>query len=118
MIEHYFLVIEVPGGEELKFSECAASPKNFWGEAAKAVKQGNAKLICRRKDTGLSEEFRKHIKTVKTFRTYILVQMDLHKNEFTDKKSIFKKAARHIIKPDSEMVIDQADNFQLVTVDA
>jgi len=118
MTQHYFLVLELPGGEELKFSDGTTSPKNFWDKAAKSVKQGKAKLICRRQDTGIAEEFRKHIKSVKTFRTYVLVQMDLQKNDFTSKKNVFKKAAQYIEKPEHELVIDNADNFQLVTVAA
>ncbi len=116
MTQYYFLVLELPGGEELKFTEGAASPKNFWNAAAKSVKQGKAKLICRSQDTGISEDFRKHLKTVKTFKTYILLQMDLEKDDFASKKGVFKKAAQYIVNPETEVVIDKADNFQLVTV--
>lgn len=117
-MQHYFLVLELPGGAELKFSNGATSPKNFWNNAALSVKQGRAKLICRRQDTGIAEEFRKHIKSLKTFRTYVLVEMEFQKNDFTSKKHIFKKAAQHIISHEHEAVIDCADNFQLVTVEA
>ena len=116
-MEHYFMVLELPGGAELKFVEGKTSPKNFWDKAAHSIKTGKAKLISSRKDTGISEELRKHVKSVNTFKTYVLVHMDIDVNKFASRKETYKKISKLIASPQHETVIDTAENFQLVTVE-
>jgi len=116
-MEHYFVVLELPGGQELKFKEGKYSPKNFWRFTADTIAQGKAKIISRRQDTGISEELRRHVNKIRKFRTYVLVHMQLCKQDWTDENGIFKKIAEWIRIPCHDLVIDTSDNFQLVTID-
>jgi len=116
-MEHYFVVLELPGGEELKFKEGKNCPDDFWEMAANAIDNGKAHIISKRKDTGVSEELRRHLTHIKKFTTFVLVHMQFHASEFLNEKSIFKKLSRWLVTPSQGIVIDTADNFQLVTID-
>jgi len=116
-MEHYFVVLELPGGEELKFEKGKDSPENFWKMAADAVNRGKANIICKRQDTGVSEELRKYLQHVKKFTTFVLVHMHFHATEFLNEKLVFKKLSKWLTTPSPKIVIDAADNFQLVTID-
>ncbi|MXN93158.1 hypothetical protein GR160_18170 [Flavobacterium sp. Sd200] len=116
-MEHYFVVLELPGGEELKFKEGRNSPDDFWETAAGIIDRGEAQIISKRQDTGVSEELRKHLKNIKKFTTFVLVHTHFCSSEFLNEKDIFKKLSRWLHLPKRELVIDTADNFQLVTID-
>jgi len=115
MKEHYFIVFELPGGAELKFEENEGSPCNFWRQTAEMIKNGRAKIISKRKDTGISEELRSHVQHNNKFTTYVLAHLMLGN---CNEKDIFKKVAQWLTSHKHETVIDTADNFQLVTIES
>jgi hypothetical protein len=98
-MEHYFVVLELPGGEELKFKEGKDSPTDFWKTAADAI------------------ELRKYLKHIKKFTTFVLVHMHFHASEFVNEKLFYKKLSKWLKASSHGIVIDTADNFQLVTVE-
>lgn len=116
-MEHYFVVLELPGGEELKFSESRYCPDDFWEKAADIIDRGEARIISRRQDTGVSEELRKYLVNIKKFTTFVLVHMQFCTHDFLNEKDIFKKLSRWLSSSNHDLVIDTADNFQLVTID-
>lgn len=118
MMKHYFVVLELPGGEELKFVDGKCSPKHFWENATHAVGLGNASIISSREDTGVCEEFRKYVGTLKKFTTFVLVHLHLYQNEAVNYSELHKKFAGISSYLQDETVIDAAYNFQLVTIDA
>lgn len=115
MNEHFFIVFELPGGAELKFEENKKSPCNFWIQTADLIKNGKAKIISKRKDTGISEDLRNHVLHTNKFTTYVLAHLLL--NDCSE-RDIFKKVAHWLTSPKHETVIDTADNFQLVTIES
>lgn len=117
MGQHYFLLLELPGGAELRFCKNNCSPNKFWNRAARAIKSGRAKIISKRQDTGISEELRKHLSKIREFKTYILVHTQLTRDDLTNRKHFFEKIAKWITATEKEVVIDASDNFQLVTLD-
>ena len=117
MAKNYFVVLELPGGEELKFVDGKCSPKYFWENAANAVFSGNASIIISREDTGVCEEFRKHVATIKKFTTFILVNLCLCSNDTINHTEIYKKFTEISQKPYTEVIIDADHNFQLVAID-
>jgi len=118
MKEHYFVVLELPGGKELKFEDEKRSPKNFWAKTANVISQGKAKIISKRQDTGISEDLRRHLVHNNRFTTYVLAHMHLAKEECKNEKVIFMNVAEWLNSPTHETVIDTADNFQLVTIES
>jgi len=118
MMKHYFVVLELPGGEELKFTDGKCSPKHFWEDATNAVCLGNTSIISSREDTGVCEEFRKYVGTLKKFTTFVLVHLHLCPNEFVSQSELNKKFTGISSYIQEETVIDAAYNFQLVTIDA
>ena len=118
MMKHYFVVLELPGGEELKFTDGKCSPKHFWETAADAIVMGNAPIISSRQDTGVCEDFWKYVATLKKFTTFVLVNLHLCPNDSVCQTEIHKKFAGISINSHCETVIDAAYNFQLVTIDA
>lgn len=117
-MNHYFVVLELPGGKELKFNPKKGSPKNFWKCASTAIANGQAKIISKRQDTGVSEELRRHLLNVTKFTTYVLVHLHLCPKESAASTDLLKKIAAFNPDESNGIVIDYADNFQLVTVDA
>lgn len=117
MGQHYFLLLELPGGTELKFCKNNCSPLKFWNKAARSIKSGRAKIISKRQDTGISEELRNHLQKIRGFKTFILVHTHLTTEELSNRKVFFEKIAKWITIPENEIVIDAAENFQLVTLD-
>lgn len=116
-MEHYFVVLELPGGEELKFKDSGNCPDAFWEKAADIIDRGEAQIISKRQDTGVSEELRKHLSNIKKFTTFVLVHMQFCTGDFLNEKDIFKKLSRWLLNTKHGLVIDTADNFQLVTID-
>lgn len=114
-MEIYFIVLHLPGSEELKFVE-GISPENFWKTVSDAITKNTAKIVSVRPDTGVSEELRSHI-GYKKFDTYFLFYMMLTREETKDHGIILKKANDLLQIGNYEAVIDADDNFQLVTLD-
>ena len=111
MEQQYFVVLELPCGSNLNTKCC---PVDFWNDASKAIRKGKAKMISRRQDTGVSEELRSYVKHVKQFTTFVLVTMPIHSDYNTHK--IFKRASSYIASPANKIIVDGAENFQLVAV--
>ncbi|MGQ2984763.1 hypothetical protein [Flavobacterium sp.] len=116
-METYFVVLELPGSEELKFAEGRFSPENFWLYAANAVDRGLSEIVSVRQDTGIAEAVRSHTLCGKDFNTYLLFYLMLNKEEAQDKKTILKKVSDLLKIANHEMVIDTCDNYQLVMRD-
>lgn len=114
-MEVYFIVLKLPGGKELKFTE-GCSPENFWTYVAGTINNREAKIISARKDTGVSEELRSHLRC-NCFETYFLYYLMMNKNDACNHELMFEKASDLLKVGNYEMVIDTADNFQLVTLD-
>jgi len=113
MEQQYFVVLELPSGSNLNARYC---PVDFWTDASKAIRQGKAKMISRRQDTGVSEELRNYVQHVKQFTTFVLVTMPLPSKHNTLK--IFKRASHYVASPANKIIVDGAENFQLVAIDA
>lgn len=114
-MEVYFVVLKLPGGTELKFTE-GTSPENFWAYVARAIKNRDAKVVSARTDTGVSEELRSHL-GCNCFETYFLYYLMMNKSDAGNHELMFEKASDLLKVGNYEMVIDTADNFQLVTLD-
>lgn len=116
-MEHYFVILEIPGGDELKFSKNSSSTAEFWDMAADVISRGEAQIISKRRDTGVCEELRKHLRNIKKFTTFVLVHMQFCPGDLSNDKFIFNKLSRYITGSAKGVVIDRAHNFQLVTID-
>ena len=116
-MRNYFIVVELPGGEELKFINDKNSPTDFWINAAQAVISGTATVIIIREDTGVCEEFWKYNSTLIKFTTFILVNVCLCPDGIVSQQVIYNKFIANTGLIHHELVIDKADNFQLVTID-
>jgi len=114
-MDHCFVVLELPGGSELKFVNDKSTP-NFWKSVARTIREGKAKIISKRRDTGISEDLRRHVAHVDNFKTYVLVDMHLAPAKCGE-RDIFKKVSSWLTMPGHDKVIDTAENFQLVTID-
>ena len=116
-MEHYFILLELPGGRELKFSVGNKSPTDFWRNTVRSIRKGRAKLICRRQDTGLSEALRKYMLRANHFTTFLFADLKMKRSESCDKKVIMDKTVASITNTEHETVIDTNLDFQLITVD-
>lgn len=114
-MEVYFVVLKLPGGAELKFTD-GGSPEHFWQHASKTIHNGEAKIVSARTDTGVSEELRSHL-SCNCFETYFLFYLMMEKHEIKNHELIFSKANDLLKVGNYEMVIDASDTFQLVTLD-
>ena len=116
-MEIYFVVLKLPGSEELKFTEGNHSPENFWNKAHHHINEGNSPIVSIRQDTGISEELRQRAERSNGFETYFLFYLTLEREETRDEKLIRKKAADLLKVANYEAVIEANDDFQLVTLD-
>ena len=115
---NHFIVLQLPGSRGLRLTEGAKSPAKFWAKAVTLIKNGKAKLICRRCDTGVSEELRGHIRKLERFTTYLLLDMELNQDELQNQKAIFEKAVIQLSDASQELVIDNDEKFQLIAIGA
>ena len=84
-MQHYFILLELPGGSELKFNSGDESPDDFWRNAVRSIRKGRANLICRRQDTGVSEALHKYMLTANHFTTFMVAELEMERNESCDK---------------------------------
>lgn len=115
-MEYYFVVLQLPGGKELKFTDDDKVRENFWDKAGKFITAGKAPIVCVRQDTGVAESVRSHV-TKGHYTTYLLLHLLLTKQETADKETIFKKAKEVMDISNYEALIDSDENFQLVVID-
>jgi len=118
MKHHYFIVLELPGESNLKITEGQEVPKSFWENAATTVGNGNAKIICTRQDTGVSEDLRKHVTKVKQFTTYILVSMRLNRKVSKKNRTLNRQLSQCISDTATGLVLENDTNFSLYTIEA
>jgi len=116
-MKNYFVLIELPGGSELKFTDGCKSPVDFWRNAVRSIRKGRVNLICRRQDTGVSEVLHAYMLTAGHFKTFVLADVEMEPEECSDKKTILKKMAQSIMGLGRETVIHTCPKFQLVTID-
>lgn len=114
-MESYFVVLQLPGSDELKFTDDKNPSRDFWKKAGHALLSKEAKIVCIRKDTGVSEALRKHVGNCSNFKTYVLFHMELTKEDLEDNEQIFDKAASLLEYANYDMLIDADENFQLLT---
>lgn len=110
------MVLQLPGGKELKFTDDDKVRKNFWNKAAAYIDSARAPVVCVRQDTGVAEDVRNHVDNDK-YSTYLLFHLLLDKIEATDINSIYNKASEIIRMANYEAMIDENSHFQLVVVD-
>jgi hypothetical protein len=116
-METYFVVLQLPGSGELRFTE-GYSPENFWKYAAANISKGRTDIVSIRADTGISEDVRDHnSKRTDKFETYLLFYLMLSNDEAKDKKAITRKICDLLQIANYEMVVEANDNFQLVARD-
>jgi hypothetical protein len=115
MNQHCFVVLELPGGEELKHVD-TNNTRGFWSQVASTIASGNAKIISKRQDTGISEDLRRHVASCTKFTTYVLVDMHLNPQRCNNRQ-IFKRVSSWLTGTGHHKVIDNGANFQLVTID-
>lgn len=111
------MVLQLPGGKELKFTDDDKERKNFWAKALWYIKNDKAHIVCIRQDTGVSEAVRKHFSDKGSFTTYLLLYLPLTTDEAVDEKVIMLKAWEIIQDANYDALIDADDNFQIIVVD-
>ncbi len=116
-MENYFIILQLPFIVDSQ-SFITKNQSCFWQESVNATVYRKLKLISRRKDTGVSEEFRDYIKKTKNFASYILLDMELTNGEVLNNSSLYKKAMQYLKKGDSKIIIDTAEKFNLLAIEA
>ena len=111
---HYFIVLQLDSRSRLRHSEGTTAPVNFWAKTFRQIKNKKAKLLCRRDDTGVSEELQEHVKRSKRFRTYVLFSLKLKKKELENVDAILDKAAALAQTAGNLEVIDNNSKFELI----
>ena len=111
-METYFVVLQLPGNEELKFNY--ETPNHFLKSAYYFLTAGAAQIVSIRKDTGVSEDVRNHISTCSSYKSYLLLYIPLTISELTDHTIIMQKACDIIKEANYEALVDFDERFQLV----
>lgn len=114
-MEVYFVVLKLPGSDELKFID-GSSPEHFWNTVSHAINCKEAEIISVRTDTGASEEIRSNVCN-SSFNTYFLFYLMMDKNEIKNSELILQKAKDLLTVGNQESVIETDENFQVVTLD-
>lgn len=113
-METYFVVLQLPGSDELKFTN---DPHHFLKSADYYLNAGAAQIVSIRRDTGVSDDVRRHIKTCNSYKSYLLFYIPLKIRQLTDYDLIMKKASEILKEANYEALVDSDDNFQLVMAD-
>lgn len=116
LMKTYFIVLRLPGDEELKFSEGRMRPVNFWEKARIDVNAGKSEIVSIRYDTGISEELRAHLAGLSGFTTYIIFNACLTEAQVQDESILMSLAKQVIDKAENEIMVDFDEHFQLVYV--
>jgi len=113
-METYFVVLQLPlsGGQNSDDSN-----DDLIAAAAGSLRRGEASIVSIRKDTGVAEDVRNHVKTCAKFKTYVLLHIELSQDDLADKESILHKAAEGIASANYETVVDRDDTFQLIVAE-
>lgn len=112
----YFIVLRLPGSDELKFSEGHVRPRNFCEKARIDVNAGKSEIVSIRHDTGISEELRSHLAGLSGFTTYIIFSAALTEEQVEDVSILMSLAKQIIDKAESEIMVDYDEHFQLVSI--
>lgn len=113
----YFIVLQLPGSEELKFGEGHTCPQDFWIKAKQDIAAGNSEIVSIRHDTGISEELRAHLAGLTGFTTYLIFDAYLTEQQATDKALLLRIALKMVDNAQREVMVDCDDHFQLVAID-
>ena len=111
---HYFIVLQLDSRSRLRLEDGRTAPMNFWAKTISQIKEKKAKLLCRRNDTGVSEEVREHAKRSGRFSTYVLFTLKLKKKELADESTILNKAAALAEHACEVEVVDNNSKFELI----
>lgn len=112
----YFVVLQLPGSDELKFSEGHTCPRDFWKKAKKDLADKKCEIVSIRQDTGISEELRAHLAGLNGFTTYLIFNARLSREQAGDKSYLLSLADKMIENAHQELV-DSNEHFQLVALD-
>lgn len=113
----YFVVLELPGSEELKLGEGHITPYDFWVKAKESIATGQSKIVSIRRDTGISEELREHLAGLSGFTTYLIFHAYLTEEQAQNTSLLFKIAHKMIDNAREEVLVDYDEHFQLLAID-
>ncbi len=111
--DYYFVILQLPAFRNIRLGSNVQH--GFLEKAIKAIRQGRARVVSKRRDTGVSEELRAHALDAKRFRNYLLIQMYLDEGEYND-VAILNKAAKSLINVSDPTVVERADRFCLCAI--
>lgn len=117
LMKTYFIVLRLPGSEELKFDEGHNRPKDFWEKAKQDIAAGKSEIVSIRTDTGISEELRAHLAGLDGFTTYLIFHTYLTEEQAEDKPLLLLLAGKMIQEAQYETMVDCDDHFQLLSID-
>lgn len=113
-MEPYFLVLEIH--DENAIIEQDAESENICANAALAITNGNASIICVRNDTGISEELRTYARKLKKYTTFILLQVNASKGELLNSSSLLKKVYAWLKSACHTEVVHTEETYRLIAV--
>lgn len=113
----YFIVLRLPGDEELKFRHGKICPVDFWEKARRDINAGNSEIVSIRHDTGISEDLRAHLAKAEGFTTYLIFHTCLTEEQAHDRMVLLSVAKHMIEKAQREVIVDYNEHFQLVSID-
>jgi hypothetical protein len=116
-MEPYFIVLEMPE------SGCHSASdynwdKNLCNAMARSIDEGNAKVICVRNDTGISEELRNYARHIKKFTTFLILQVNLSPADFRTTTELYKKIKQWLCRTCNTHIVHAEDNYELISVEA
>jgi len=113
----YFVVLELPGSVVLKYSDDGLGPGIFRESALKSISERKTEIVSVRRDTGVSEEVRKHLETCGSFKTFILFQLKLTELDTQDKNHVLDKCEELLRVANYQSMVDSDERFQLIMTD-
>lgn len=113
----YFVVLQLPGSEELKLGEGHLSPYDFWTKAKKSIATEQCEIVSIRRDTGISEDLRQHLAGVENFTTYIIFHANLSEAQAQDKHLLYNVALNIIDSAQRDVMVDSGEHFQVLSID-
>ena len=116
-MEPYFIVLEMPESG-IHSTEETNWDKNLCSSMARSIDEGNAKVICIRNDTGISEELRNYARHIKKFTTFLILQVTLTPADFTTTAQLYKRIKQWLCNTCNTHLVHAEDNYELISVEA
>lgn len=113
-MEPYFLLLEIH--DDYIAAGQIEGQDNICANAARAITCGSASIICVRNDTGISEELRSYAKRLKTFTTFILLQVHASKSELVNNSRLFRKIHAWLKSACHSEVIHTEETYRLIAI--